>query len=65
MEKVNLDTWIEGTEYRSRRSVDLFSENEVWISMVHRGGNTHMTITKDGAKDLIAALIRIVDAQEE
>lgn len=65
MEKVDLNTWIEGTEYRSRMSVDLFSENEVWISLVHRDGNTHMTITKESAKDLIAALIRIVDAQEE
>jgi hypothetical protein len=65
MEKIDLNTWIEGTEYRSRMSVDLFSEDEVWISMVHRSGNCNMTINKEGAKDLIAALIRIVNAQEE
>ena len=65
MEKIDLNTWIEGTEYRSRMSVDLFSEDEVWISMVHRSGNCNMTINKESAKDLIAALIRIVNAQEE
>jgi hypothetical protein len=65
MEKLDLDTWIEGTEYRSRMSVDLFDENLVWINVVHRNGNCNMTINKEGAKDLIAALIRIVNAQEE
>lgn len=64
MEKVDLSTWIEGTEYRTRLSVDLFDENEVWISLVHRSGSSHMTINKEGAKDLIAALIRIVNEMD-
>jgi hypothetical protein len=64
MEKVDLDTWIEGTEYRTRMSVDLFSEDEVWISVVHRSGSSHLTINKEGAKDLIAALIRIVNEMD-
>jgi len=64
MEINELNTWIEGTEYRTRLSVDLFDDKEVWVSMVNRGGNCHMTITKEGAKDMIAALIRIVDAME-
>jgi len=64
MEKVDLSTWIEGTEYRTRMSVDFFDDKEVWVNMVTRNGNTHITIDKEGAKDLIAALIRIVDEME-
>jgi hypothetical protein len=64
MEKQDLSTWIEGTEDRSRMSVDIFDENGVWVSMVFKNGRTNMVINKDGAKDLIAALIRIVDEME-
>jgi hypothetical protein len=65
MEKVDLSTWIEGTEYRSRMSVDLFDDKEVWVSMVHSRGNCNLTINKEGAKDLIAALIRIVNEMDK
>jgi hypothetical protein len=64
MEKEDLNTWIEGATYRTRMSVDLYDDNEVWISLVHGFGNSHITITKNGAKDLIAALIRIVNEME-
>ena len=39
-------------------------DQEVWLSVNVRGGHTHVTISKDQAKDMIAALIRIVDAME-
>jgi len=64
MEKVDLSTWIEGTEDRTRMCVDSFDESEVWVSMVFKNGRTNMVIDKDAAKDLIAGLIRIVDAME-
>jgi hypothetical protein len=38
------------------------SDQEVWLSVNVRGGHTHVTIPKEQAKDMIAALIRIVDA---
>jgi len=39
-------------------------DQEVWLSVNVRGGHTHVTIPKNQAKDMIAALIRIVDAME-
>ena len=64
MEKVDFDTWIQGTEYRTRMSVDLFSDDEVWVNITHQSGSAHLTINKEGAKDLIAALIRIVNEMD-
>jgi hypothetical protein len=64
MEKQDLSTWIEGTEDRTRMCVDIFDDNEVWVSMVFKNGRTNMVIDKNGAKDMIAALIRIVDEME-
>lgn len=39
-------------------------DQDVWLSVNVRGGHTHVTIPKEQAKDMIAALIRIVDAME-
>jgi hypothetical protein len=38
-------------------------DQEVWLSVNVRGGHTHVTIPMDQAKDMIAALIRIVEAE--
>jgi hydrogenase maturation factor len=64
MEKQDLSTWIEGIEYRTRVSVDLFDDDAVWINVIHGFGNTHITINKKAAKEMIEALTRIVDEME-
>jgi hypothetical protein len=38
-------------------------DQDIWLSVNVRGGHTHVTIPKDQAKDMIAALIRIVEAE--
>lgn len=57
----DLQTRISTTEPQEYIFVDQ-SDQEVWLSVNVRGGHTHVTIPKEQAKDMIAALIRIVDA---
>lgn len=38
------------------------ADDQVWLSVNVRGGHTHVTLPKNEAKDMIAALIRIVNA---
>jgi chitinase len=59
---MELDTRIETTRKRKFLNVDAHGD-EVWVSMVVEAARCHVTLTKDQAKDLIAALIRIVDAE--
>ena len=61
--EVNLNTRINGAEYNQYMFVDEYDENNIWLSMNVVGGRTHMTMTKDGAKELIAALTRILEAE--
>jgi hypothetical protein len=42
--------------------VDLYDGN-VWIGLVTEAARCHVSLTKEQAKDMIAALIRIVDAE--
>lgn len=58
-----LQTRITTTEKLEYIYVDK-EDQDVWLSVNVRGGHTHVTIPKDQAKDMIAALIRIVDAME-
>jgi len=60
---IDFQTKIDGTEYGSYLFVDKYSAEEVWLNANVRGGNTRITMTNEQAKDLIAALIRIVDAE--
>ena len=54
---------VEGTEYGEYVFVDRYNEEgEVWLNANVRGGNTRIVMSKENAKDLIAALIRIVEA---
>ena len=61
--EVDLNTRINGAEYNQYMFVDEYDENNIWLSMNVVGGRTHMTMTKESAKDLVAALIRIVEAE--
>jgi hypothetical protein len=58
----NLQTRISGTMPSEYIYVDK-EDQDVWLSVNVRGGHIHMTIPKEQAKDMIAALIRIVEAK--
>ena len=61
--EIDYQVRVEGTEYGEYIFVDRYSgDNEVWISANVRGGSTRIVISKENAKDMIAALIRIVEA---
>ena len=55
-------TRINGTENGAYIFVDNH-DGEVWFSANVRGGHTHVVVSKEQAKDMIAALIRIVEAE--
>ena len=61
---MELDTRIETTRKRRFIYVDEH-EGGVWLNLVVEAARCHVTMTKEQAKDLIAALIRIVDAEEQ
>ena len=56
----DLDTRIETIHKRRHINVDLY-DGDVWIGLVTEAARCHERLTKDQAKDMIAALIRIVD----
>lgn len=62
-EDKELQTRILGQDYGSYLFVDKFSEGEVWINAHVQGGSTHLVLSNEQAKDMIAALIRIVEAE--
>lgn len=61
---MELDTKIETIHKRRHINVDLY-DGDVWIGLVTEAARCHVSLTKDQAKDMIAALIRIVDAEEK
>ena len=60
--EMELDTKIETIHKRRHVNVDLYDGN-VWVGLVTEAGRCHVSLTKEQAKDMIAALIRIVDAE--
>lgn len=54
---------ILGTDHDSYIFIDKYSDDEVWLNANVRGGNTRLVISNEQAKDMIAALIRIVEAK--
>ena len=59
----DFQTRISTTETHEYIFVDK-EDQDVWLSVNVRGGHTHVTIPKEQAKDMIAALISIVNAME-
>ena len=57
---MELDTKIETIHKRRHINVDLY-DGDVWIGLVTEADRCHVSLTKEQAKDMIAALIRIVD----
>lgn len=60
--KIDYQTRINGTEPRTYIFVDQ-CDGDVWFSANVNGGHTHVVVSKEQAKDMIAALIRIVEAE--
>jgi len=54
---------ILGVDHDSYIFIDKYSDEEVWLNANVRGGNTRLVISNEQAKDMIAALIRIVEAK--
>jgi ribosome-associated translation inhibitor RaiA len=64
MTSEDFQTQIKGREYNSHVFVDVFDDDGVWISVGSGAGSTRIIMTKEQAKDMIAALIRVVDHLE-
>ena len=62
-QEIDYQVSIDTTERGERVYVDKFDDGVVWLSVQVRGGNARVTLTNEQAKDMIAALIRIVDSQ--
>ena len=59
-----LYTRIETRDNDRRVFVDKYDDNEVWLSLQLNGGGSNCVLSKDQAKDMIAALIRVVNSME-
>jgi len=64
MTKEDFQTQIKGREYNSHVFVDVFDDDGVWVSVGSVSGSTRIIMTKEQAKDMIAALIRVVNHLE-
>ena len=64
MTKEDFQTMIKGREYNHHMFVDVYDDDSIWISMSVPNARSHLTLTKDQAKDMIAALIRVVNHLE-
>lgn len=63
IKNVDYQTRILGTEYGEYLFVDRYNDdNEVWLNANVRGGSTRLVLSQADAKELIAALTRIVEA---
>ena len=60
---MELDTKVETIHRRRHVNVDLYDGN-VWIGFVMEATRCHVSLDKEQAKDMIAALIRIVEVME-
>jgi len=65
MTKEDFQTQIKGREYNSHVFVDVFDDDGVWVSVGSGAGSTRIIMTKEQAKDMIAALIRVVNHLED
>jgi hypothetical protein len=61
MTKEDFQTQVKGREYNSHLFVDVYDDDGVWLSVNSSAGGTRIIMNKQQAKDMIAALIRIVN----
>ena len=60
---IDLQTRIETTDRNEVVFVDKYDDNEVWLSMQIKGGGAHVCLTNDQAREMIAALTRILETK--
>jgi hypothetical protein len=63
--EVDFQTRIQGSEYNHRMYVDVFGDNELWLSMSVPNARTNMTLKIDQAKEMVEALTRIINHLED
>jgi hypothetical protein len=63
--KPDFDFHIKGREYNSRVFIDVYDEDGVWVSVGSGAGSTRIILSKSQAKEMIAALISVVNHLEE
>ena len=61
MTQVDISTRIHTTLDYQHIYVDA-SDDNVWLSVNVRGGHTHVTLTKEQAKEMIEALNKVLEA---
>lgn len=61
MTQVDISTRIHTTLDYQHIYVDA-SDDSVWLSVNVRGGHTHVTLTKEQAKEMIEALNKVLEA---
>ena len=57
---VDLNTRIETTEHGECVFIDQF-DDDVWLSLQVRGGSARCTLTKEQAREMVAAIQRVLD----
>lgn len=57
----DISTRIHTTQEYQHIYVDS-ADDDVWLSVNVRGGHTHVTLTKEQAKEMIEALTKVVEA---
>ena len=63
MTEIDYNTRIQTSEDHRVVFVDKLDEDAVWLSIQVAGGGAHTTLTIDQAKEMIAALTRIVEGE--
>lgn len=59
----DLQTRIETTERNRVVFVDRYDDNEMWLSIQLPGGSANCTMTFDQAREMIAAMTRVLEAE--
>lgn len=60
----DLQTQIKTTEFNEVVFVDKYDDNEMWLSIQVNGGSARTTMTFDQAREMIAAMTRILATEK-
>jgi hypothetical protein len=61
----DLQTRIETTERGECVFIDKFDDNELWLSVQISGGGARCTLTYEQAREMVAAINRVLEADSE
>lgn len=60
----DLQTQIKTTEAYQTVFIDKYDDGEMWLSIQLMGGGAHVTLTFEQAREMIAAMNRVLATQE-